>query len=238
MIDPTASWEPARGTALQAFNYVVKDGNIIKEFGTRPMQVRMRQRAAERQAARPQNLTFHDMTTLIKSKAYNLGDIIDQPVYARYQRFFDQLIAANTTPQIYAGDLQHKNFWIWGEAGTGKSRAVWEGAINHHLSVYAKGQNKWWDGFFDQQVVVIEDANPEKMRVLSDHMKVWTDRYPFYAEIKGSSKVVNNPSFKFIVTSNYNIDDCFNAEDLPAIKRRFNVIEWHAEGNPDIYEDA
>lgn len=237
LIDPTACWEPARGTPLQAFNYVTKDGNIVKEFGQRPVQVRMREKARQRQS-NVANLTFKDMSALIKSKQYTMEQIIDQPIYARYQRFFDQLMAANTTPQIYAGDLKQKNYWIWGEAGTGKSRAVWEGAINHHLSVYAKGQNKWWDGFFDQQVIVIEDANPDKMRVLVDHMKVWTDRYPFYAEIKGSSKVVNNPSFKFIVTSNYDIDQCFNEADLPALKRRFTVIEWKAEGNPDIYEDA
>lgn len=235
IIDPHGCWEQARGSVYQAHDYVTKSGNIIKEWGTKPMQLRMRERAMERQARRPQSLTFADMTNLIKSREFNVGQIIDQPVYARYQRYFDQLIMMNQTPQVFTGPLESKNFWIWGAAGTGKSRHVWEGAQARGKTIYMKGQNKWWDGYFNHDIILIEDANPEKMRVLVDHMKVWTDRYPFTAEIKGSSRIINHPNFMFIVTSNYDIDDCFPAQDLPALRRRFTVIQWRETGNPDIF---
>lgn len=237
LIDPHACWEQARGSVYQAYDYVTKHGNIVKEWGTKPMQLRMRERALERQARRPQNLSFADMTNLIKSREFNIGQLIDQPIYARYQRYFDQLIMMNQVPQVFAGNLETKNFWIWGDAGIGKSRHVWEGARTHNKTIYMKGQNKWWDGYFNHDIIVMEDANPEKMRVLVDHMKVWTDRYPFTAEIKGSSRIINNPNFMFVVTSNYNIDDCFPTQDLPALKRRFTVIHWQESGNPDIFAD-
>ena len=60
---------------------------------------------------------------------------------------------------------------------------------------------------------------------LIQHLKIWADRYPFTAEVKGGSIAIS-PTFNLIVTSNYEPALCFHsATDVDAIERRFTVIE-------------
>jgi len=70
--------------------------------------------------------------------------------------------------------------------------------------------------------VLLDDHDTD---CLFHQMKIWTDRYPVTAEIKG--KMVNLQHRKFIVTSNYSIQDLYKDkgdEVVQALKRRFEVI--------------
>lgn len=136
--------------------------------------------------------------------------------------------------EIYDDDLSKKNYWIWGPTGTGKSR--WARNQTEPENLYFKLQNKWWDSYDEGtvKVVLIEDLNPEKARMLSDHMKIWADRYWFQAEVKGASIMVNPKDWYLIITSNYSIDECFqNIQDQEAIKRRFKEVL--IESRDDIF---
>jgi len=57
----------------------------------------------------------------------------------------------------------------------------------------------------------MDDLIPERAKMLYDKILKWTDHYPCTLEVKGST--VPNNFRKFIVTSNYSIDECFG--DLP-----------------------
>lgn len=122
------------------------------------------------------------------------------------------------------GDLQCKNYWIWGESGTGKSR--WAMSQLSPGNIYKKPCNKWWDGYNpkEHKCVIIEDV-PKDARHLIYYLKIWADRYQFMGEIKGSSISIDPGRFIFIVTSNYSIAEVFQNQeetpDLGAIKRRF-----------------
>jgi len=61
-------------------------------------------------------------------------------------------------------------------------------------------------------------------------LKIWADRYPFIANVKGSS-VKMRPA-KVIVTSNVLPEDIWtdDATVLP-IYRRFSIHRWDAEGS-------
>ena len=118
--------------------------------------------------------------------------------------------------------LKKKNLWIWGEPGTGKSYF----AESRQMTTYIKNSNKWWDGYHGQQLVIIEDLDPDSCKHMAKFLKNWADDYPILCEIKGSAQLWP-PTFCLIVTSNYHPRDCFpNEQDLQAILRRFSVIKF------------
>jgi hypothetical protein len=143
----------------------------------------------------------------------------------RCEEFITEAMGKRAT--VWPGNLQAKNFWIWGKPGVGKSKwATQQGPI---WRTYRKNVNKWWDGYSicSHNTVLIEDypCFPQG-DCLQHHMKVWADRYPFTGEKKCSHLQVEPGRFILIVTSNYPIEKCFShQENVEAIKRRFNEIE-------------
>lgn len=123
------------------------------------------------------------------------------------------------------GNLQMKNFWVWGISGTGKSR--WAMQQMKPYEIYKKPCNKWWDGYDPRQhkCVILEDI-PKDARHLVYYIKIWADRYQFMGEVKGSTISIDPGRFVFIITSNYSIEEVFQdreeTPDLEAIKRRFS----------------
>lgn len=227
-IDPFGRWEPMRGQIITAWNYASKGGQRAFMFGEAPISLqnhfRCRQvRQAKREGPTPAQQRFNELVQRAKA-----GDesIRDEMVYARYQNYFDKILISVFLPVMYEGELSQKNLWICGPPGTGKSRMVYQYAQERRIRIYHKLQNKWWDGYSGQELVLVEDADPSTMRILASHMKVWSDRYPFTAEVKGSARMMNS-LFEFVITSNYSIDDCFNSVDATAIKRRFDILEMN-----------
>lgn len=145
-------------------------------------------------------------------------ELIDSPfsqTYATYMTFAGVVHNQFANLQIMDGELE--NLWLWGKAGTGKTRWAWD----HYPDLYVKAINKWWDGYHGQDTVLLDDWDP-RHEALTQYLKIWADRYPFRAEIKGTSMMARPK--RIIVTSNYAIDACFqNQEDVEALKRRFKV---------------
>lgn len=138
-------------------------------------------------------------------------------VYARYSKFANEYRLLKQTHEIIQGDLKECNQWIYGPPGTGKSRPFQEAGC------YSKPANKWWDGYDGEEVVLIEDIDLTHDK-LSHLLKIWLDRYPFYAEIKGT--YIKIRPAKIIITSNYRPDEIFKDDMLiEALERRFELVE-------------
>jgi len=90
---------------------------------------------------------------------------------------------------------------------------------------YMKLPNKWWDGYQQQEYVIIDDFD-KNHAVLGYHLKIWADRYAFSAEVKGSTIMIRPRNI--IVTSNYHPKDIWgeSPNTLGPILRRFRVTEF------------
>lgn len=201
---PSLHFEERRGTHKQARDYCKKDGDFI-EIGDEPQQGK--------------RTDLEEIAEKIKEGA-TLKDIaIEHPAtYIRNYRGisnYKALMTQDYTPSDVRG------VWYVGPPGAGKSRK----ARDENPNAYLKPQNKWWDGYAGESVVIFDDLDKGAIG-LGHHLKIWTDRYACSGEIKGGTVKLQHD--KFIVTSNYTIDDLWGDDEemCKALKRRFKVTHF------------
>jgi hypothetical protein len=94
----------------------------------------------------------------------------------------------------------------------------------NHPGFYSKPISKWWDGYTDEEVVLVDDVDPSHATLLTYFLKIWTDHYALPAEVKGGKRYIRPQTI--IVTSQYTIEECFASADKAtrdAIMRRFKT---------------
>lgn len=203
---PRAHIELQRGTAAQAAEYCKKDGDF-EEFGDPPKS--------------GGQSTKEKWRKVIALAEEGKMDEIKDDYPGIYLLHRPKLLSLRRRPTMILSDLV--NEWWVGPTGTGKSRKLWADYPDH----YPKALNKWWDGYDNEEIVAIEEFNPEAGKYLAHFVKIWADRYPFSPEIKGATIKKIRPK-KIIVLSNYTIQQCFDrAEDCMPLLRRFKVIEFN-----------
>jgi len=201
---PRAHLEKQRGTCDQAIEYCQKDGDF-REWGTRPVG--------------PGGQKSQWKTVIELARKGNIQEIEDKfpSVFLRYHSKLLGLYRPERP--LVLSSLE--NEWWYGATGTGKSKLLWERYPDH----YQKPLNKWWDGYDNQDTVAIEEWSP-KNEVTASLLKIWADRYPFCAEVKGGTLQKVRPK-RIIVLSNFKPEDCFtNEQDLLPIRRRFKVVHF------------
>jgi len=205
---PRAHWEKRKGSIQQAADYCKKEGNF-QEFGEIPSDPKDKG-----------NKSKETWTTILAKAEEGDHKWIKKnhpKVWVNLSHRLESLRRPNIS--IIEGELLHE--WWVGPTGTGKSKTVWELYPSH----YQKELNKWWCGYKDEQVVVIEEWSP-KNDCTGSQLKIWADRYPFTGQIKGGSLKQIRP-LKIVVLSNYTIDECFLLQqDAEPLKRRFKTFRF------------
>lgn len=196
--------EKRRGTIEQAIAYCKKD-SVFEEFGEKPVSPALKNRT--------------DWAEILKkAEAADFSWIKENHprIWVNLSSKLQSLSAPKTEilPEI-------QNEWWVGTTGTGKSRTLWELYPNH----FQKELNKWWCGYTNEDVVAIEEWSP-KNECTASHLKIWADRYPFTAQIKGGSLHRIRPK-KIIILSNFRLDQCFpDPRDREPLERRFTSFEF------------
>lgn len=195
--------EVTGGTALEASDYCKEDGDYV-ERGDLPADPAEQGRVeADRWIA-----------AWDSAKA---GSIEEIPADIRIRCYGTlRRIGMDYMPAIRPlGDVC--GIWLFGESGSGKTRA----ALAAYPDAYIKPRNNWWDGYQDEEVVIVDDVDKYDV-ALGGKLKHWADFAPFIAEIKGGSRKIR-PRL-IIVTSQYVIGDIWkDRETKEALGRRFRI---------------
>jgi len=198
---PRAHIEVAKGNHQANFKYCTKEGNW-QEYGTRPLTPKEKGDKGKE--------FWNNVMDLAKAGKL---DEIDTATRIRYKRTLEEIAEENKPQPTESQDVT--GIWYYGEPGVGKSRKARE----LFPGAYLKMCNKWWDYYQNQPYVIIDDFEKEH-KVLGHHLKIWADRYPFLAEIKGGARVIRPE--KIIITSNYVPEDIWDdPATIKAIRRRF-----------------
>ncbi len=214
------SWDATRkifhGASLEitrtldfAIEYCKKEGDYT-ERGDRPLTQTERGKKGKEY--------WDKQLALIKAGRI---DEVDSKLQITMPKNLDYIWNKEQSKRRKLPDTSQKHQWYWGETGTGKSRK----ARTDHPDAYLKMCNKWWDHYQEEDVVLIEDFD-KNHKVLCHHLKLWSDRYPFLAEVKGGARKIR-PGL-IIVTSNFHPSDIWaDTKDLNPILRRFQITQFH-----------
>jgi len=193
--------EKAKGTGQENRDYCSKEGDLLVEKGTMPLDPKL------------QGAKGEEYWKDIKEKA-QMGrlDEVDNKTYVGMYRTL-QAIAKDHAKNKESLDHTTGEWW-YGESGSGKSKTARE----TYPDAYIKGVNKWWDGYRDQETVIIEDLDKFDV-AMGGNLKRWCDHYSFPAEIKGGG--MNIRPKKIIITSQYDIHEIWEDQaTIDALERR------------------
>lgn len=198
---PRAHIVVANGSDAENKAYCSKENNILIETGT----------PSEGQGKRTD---LKEIAQLIKNKQVSIEDIMfDYPdMYLRYSRSFEKMFNAVLVPR----SEPPKVFWRWGLAGLGKTRYC----IDNHPSHFIKDGTMWWDGYNQQEAIIIDDFdNQIPYRTLLRML----DRYQYQGQVKGGYVQINSPYI--YITCEYPPTTYWADNELAQITRRLTSVE-------------
>lgn len=193
-------------TITAAIQYCQKDGDFV-EFGTKPLD----------DAARGELELERWKCTWELAKT---GCIEEIPFDIRI-RYYNAIRRIEKDFMVKPRDLPAVcGTWVHGSSGVGKSHSV----RSLFPDLYSKNASKWWDGYQAEDTVLFDDLGTTEAGWVSRFVKIWADRYPFIADVKGGSICIRPR--RFIVTSQFTIRQLFSEQTtVDALERRFTVIE-------------
>lgn len=198
-IHATAHWEQQKGTHEQAAKYCKKDGDFW-EKGELPKQGKRTDLEAVAESVR---------------NGASLQEVAEEhpETYVRYHKGLTALKYQMMKHRTEEPDV----YWLWGTTGVGKTRTAMDDK-NGTISIYMKDETKWWDGYDQQDRIVIDDFDGSwpfrnLLRLL--------DRYQNQGQTKFGYLKIN--SKEIYITAEHPPSFYWSGSQLKQIMRRLKV---------------
>lgn len=228
--------EYRRGSDSQAYDYVTKEESRLYgpfEYGQRPV-------------GQGKRTDLDEIAEMVLDKSVPMQEILTFKPKA-------SLLFADKMLKLRCSILPERDmevapqvFVYWGESGTGKTKSVYDYAKSNEMRVFKKSPGKWWDGYMQQEIVLIDDFNTKFFGHTQKEdvafMLQLLDRYPLTVEFKGGSVPFNSPVI--FITSNYDPTDWFPEvfeacpEQRQAFRRRFTQVKKFTRAALTFFGDA
>ena len=152
---------------------------------------------------------------LIKNGEVSITDVMfDFPeIYVKYSRALEKMFLAT----MKSRDNPPEVHWLWGLAGTGKSRFVWD--TYGKENVFTKDGTMWWDGYNQDKVILIDDF--DNMIPYRTLLRI-LDRYPYQGQVKGAYVQINSPLI--YITAEHPPTYFWNDNELAQVQRRLTSV--------------
>lgn len=207
LIGERAHIERAKGTDLQNKDYCSKGGDFF-EHGE-----------PNTQGNRSDLQAVVDLVSQGETKIKRIAE--EHPTtFIKYFKGIKEYIRLKNP--IKERDFKTEVFFYWGPPGTGKSRRALQEAEIYGGDIYYKPRGDWWDGYEQQENVIIDDFYGW---IKYDDLLKICDRYPYRVPIKGGYEIFNTK--RIWITSNSPLDKIYRfiGYDCTAIRRRLNKEE-------------
>lgn len=155
-----------------------------------------------------------EIADLIKSHQISLEELMFEypDMYLKYSRSFEKMFNAVMTARESAPEVH----WRWGLAGTGKTRYC----IETHPDHYVKDGTMWWDGYKQNEAIIIDDFdNAIPYRTLLRML----DRYQYQGQVKGGYVQIDSPYI--YITCEHAPEYFWSGNELAQIKRRITSVQ-------------
>jgi len=201
-------FESMKGTVDQNITYCSKQGDY-EEYGVKPQQGK--------------RSDLDEVVALVESGKRVRDVALECPIqFVKFHKGIERLIGLQAPVRHWKTEV----YWFWGSTGTGKSKRAYEMA--EQSSYYVKDPtNKWWCGYEQQDVVIIDDYRRDFCTFAS--LLRLMDRYPMTVEWKGTT--TQFASKVLIITTPKNPTQTWEGrteEEIGQLTRRIDHIEHFA----------
>lgn len=205
---PTMHFEARIASAKCAAEYCKKTGQF-KEFGTLSQQ--------------GQRTDLIQAVELVQAGATIEEVALKEPLlYVKYHSGLEKLKYHHSKHRDSMPDIT----WYWGDADVGKSHKAAEGLPPE--KVHRQCDPKWWDGYEQQECVVIDDFDPTTWNYRE--LLQCLDKYPKAVQVKGGFRKLNSRTIN--ITCDRPPSDIWSGNLLKQVTRRCKAIvqveQWNA----------
>lgn len=201
--------EPCKGTPQQNYDYCIKEGSW-REFGIMNKGVRNRVYYMSLTNLLDLYCAANEEEKKVLMVTHRQHFVMNGDKIKKYMESIEEPYVRTKKPIVT---------WIWGPAGTGKSKMAWD--FDKELYVWHLAKDHWQDLYNGQKTILIDDFRGQVHIDFTNLLRM-LDHYPNYFSRRGVKPIGNKAEFIFI-TSDRPFTEAYSGQgDIDQLGRRID----------------